>query len=312
MTFPNPVSRTHRRPVLVTALLMVLAGAVLAATPAPAPATPFTDGDVVTKHSVETPLATGAAGPDGLTGGVRLRVAAYNIAHARGNKSGLLHELGRMKNLRGIADLLIDQKVDIACFEEISSRDLRAGFRDQPEYLAKKLGFAHRVYGENVSELKGILATQGNAVISRFPILSHRNHPLYRMDQKQEQRGCLEVLIDLGNGRKVRVFVTHLSLKAEESTRQIEEIWALIEKSEEPVILVGDFNSRPGSARIKWLKQRMTDTTSNLNTTYLNKPDVKIDYHFIKGAITGGTAWITGFDEGYSDHGCLINDYLVR
>ncbi|NLI77748.1 MAG: hypothetical protein GX442_15100 [Candidatus Riflebacteria bacterium] len=312
MPFPSPVSRTPGRPALVTALLVMLAGALLAATPAPSPTTPFTDGDVVTKKSIGTPLATGAAGLDGQAGGLRLRVAAYNIAHARGNKSGFLHELGRMKNLRGIADLLIDQKVDIACFEEISSRDLRAGFRDQPEYLAKKLGFAHRVYGENVSELKGILATQGNAVISRFPILSHRNHFLYRKDKKQEQRGCLEVLIDLGGGRKVRLFVTHLSLNSEESTRQIQDIWALIEKSEEPVIFVGDFNSRPGSDRIKWLKQRMTDTTSNLTTTYLNKPDVKIDYHFTKGAVTGGTAWIRGFDEGYSDHGCLLNDYLVR
>jgi endonuclease/exonuclease/phosphatase family metal-dependent hydrolase len=275
--------------------------------------TPFADEPIAPAAALSTTASSGSAAPaEATSAGQRIRVGSYNIAHARGNKTGGLNELARLKNLRGIADLIKAQKLDIVGFQEISSHDLRAAFRDQTKYLAQRTGLTHHVYAENVEILGGLLATQGNAVISRFPIVSWVNHPLYRSDPKREPRSCLEVLLDLGQGRKLRLFVVHLSTDATESTRQIQEVWGLIEKATEPVILLGDFNSRPGSERIKWLKQRMTDTTSRVSTTYLDKPGVKIDYHFIKGDITGGTASVMGFAEGYSDHGCLINDYLVK
>ncbi|MBI3039814.1 hypothetical protein HYY75_12345, partial [bacterium] len=81
--------------------------------------------------------------------GIHFRVAGYNIAHARGNKSGGINELARGKNLRGIGDLLKDQKIDVVGLTEISSGDLRAGFRNQPEYIANFLGFFY-VYAENI------------------------------------------------------------------------------------------------------------------------------------------------------------------
>ncbi|HOY67379.1 MAG TPA: endonuclease/exonuclease/phosphatase family protein [Candidatus Ozemobacteraceae bacterium] len=242
-----------------------------------------------------------------------VRVASYNIAHARGNEEGKTkNEIARKENLDGIAALLKKHEIDIAGLTEISKGDLRAKFRNQPKYIAEHAGNLHYAYGENVSRLLGLLATQGNAVVSRFPILSSKNHVLYRTDPKHEQRSCLEAVLDLGNGRRLCVLVAHLSLLPEESTKQIEEIWKLAIDSKHPVVLMGDFNSRPGSARIKWLASRMKDTTANVNTTFLNKPDVKIDYIFSYGSIRAGKAFVDGFEQGYSDHGCLINDLWIR
>ncbi|MFZ2959341.1 MAG: endonuclease/exonuclease/phosphatase family protein [Candidatus Ozemobacteraceae bacterium] len=243
--------------------------------------------------------------------GFHVRIAGYNIAHARGSTAGnFLQEMAKPKNLDGIGSLLKDSAVDVCGLTEVSNGDLRAGFQNQPQHIAKKLGF-HFVYGENVSRVFGLMATQGNAIISRFPILSSTNHKLWRKNKKNEQRSCLEGLLDLGKNRRLRVFIGHLSLDSEESTRQIEDIYSMISKSAEPVVLIGDFNSRPKSDRIKWLSERMTDASVKIDTTYMNKPGVKIDYQFMKGGIRAGTPSVAGFKEGYSDHGCLMNDYWI-
>ncbi len=239
---------------------------------------------------------------------IRLRAGGYNIAHARGEDAGGLNEVGKPSKLKGIARLVKDNKLDIIGFTEISKGDLRVLFKNQPKFIAEYLGY-HHVYEQNFK--RGILATQGNAIVSKYPIVSHKNHKLYRSDEKHEQRGCLEAVIDLGKAGKIMFLVAHLSLIAEESTKQLEQIWKMAESSKYPVILAGDFNSRPKSERIKWLSERMKDTSVNLNTTYKNIPDVKIDYLFVYGPWRHGVSKVTGFDLDYSDHGLLFNDFWL-
>ena len=225
---------------------------------------------------------------------------------------GSKNEVGKLSKLRGIAKLLKEQNIDIVGLTEISKGDLRVLFRNQPKFIAKYLGFNY-IYEQNYQKgLLGKLATQGNSIVSRYPIISHTNHKLYRKDSKNEQRSCLEAIIDLGQQRKIKVLAAHLSLKPEESEKQIQQIWKIVNKSDYPVILLGDFNSRPNSARVKWLSKKMQDTTQNLTTTYLNKDGVKIDYQFTYGPWKYGTSKVVGFDKNYSDHGCVINDYWLQ
>lgn len=273
---------------------------------------PFDGRRVVVDPRVSDAASLTARVPATDTVEIGVRVGSYNIAHARGNESGTLKkEMAHKENLDGIASLLKAHKIDIAGFTEISKGGLRAKLRNQPKYIAEHAGGLQYVYAENFRSMFGLLITQGNALVSRYPILWSTNHKLYRSDEKNEQRGCLEALLDLGNDRRLRVMVAHLSLNADESTKQIEEIWEMIRKSREPVILLGDFNSRPNSDRIKWLSSRMKDATANVNTTFMNKPDVKIDYIFTQGTMRAGTAFVDGFKQGYSDHGCLINDFRI-
>ncbi|NLI76477.1 MAG: hypothetical protein GX442_08550 [Candidatus Riflebacteria bacterium] len=297
------MTRAHPRPLgammLAVALLALLA----------LPAAGKSPQEILQEHAAQAntdPLGIKKLfTPKVAVAGDRIRVATYNIAHARGNKRGGINEIGNLRNLDGIAALLKAEKVDIVGCTEISGVDFRSVLCDQPRFLAGRLGFKS-VYGENF-RIALVGAAQGNAIISRFPILSHKNHKLYRLSEKEEQRGCLEALIDLGQGRKVRVFVAHLSLKAQESGRQVQQILEMVKRRTEPCLLMGDLNSMPASSNISAITALMTDLTANVDTTYMNEPGTKIDYIFLKGGFApDGPAWVRGFKEGYSDHGCLI------
>ncbi|HNV68113.1 MAG TPA: endonuclease/exonuclease/phosphatase family protein [Candidatus Ozemobacteraceae bacterium] len=303
--FSTPIRR--RVSALIAALVLLLSPVLFAA--------PYGDTAVVTGDAADAAGSTSAP-TTGVTvpaAGFPVKIATYNIAHARGKETGGLDEVAKYKFLDGIADLLKQEKVEVVGFTEISGgRNLRAKFRDQPQYLAKKLGF-HHCYGENVKKgWFGILATQGNVIMSKYPILSWKNHKLYRSDPKHEQRACVEALLDLGKERRLRVFCAHLSTQKEESTKQVDELWGLIKNCKEPVILMGDFNLRPTHEAIIKLSKLMKDTTANLKTSHRGGTNVKIDYHFTLNGITPGLAYNRGEKEGYSDHLCVINQYWLK
>jgi endonuclease/exonuclease/phosphatase family metal-dependent hydrolase len=308
----------NRRP---TSMIFFVLGALLVffSSPWTSGAAPFAEETpTVLKSTTTTGEPTGAAAgtphpPENAGGkGTRVRIASYNIAHGRGVKVGGLDEIAKLKNLQAIAALLRQNQVDIIGFSEISSRDARAKFVNQPKYLAKRLGF-HHVYAENTERGWGLLTSQGNAVLSRFPIIWSKNHSLFRADPKNEQRGCLETLIDLGEGRRLRFLICHLSTNREESPKQIEQIWELVKASKEPVALAGDFNLRPHADSITFLAREMRDATANLVTSQAVKDSAgsKIDYIFVTGPITFEKAWAVGVKEKLSDHDCLINTFWV-
>mgnify|MGYP001221129040 FL=1 len=243
----------------------------------------------------------------------KLRVAVYNIAYGRGNDRGGLNEVGgKPQNLLRAAWLLKNQKFDIAGCTEISTADLRGGLSDQPALIGMHSGLKYRVYGEN-HRFGLIVIGMGNAIFSRFPIVWSKNHKLYRAKEENEQRGCLEALIDLGDKGKVRVFVTHLSLSSAESNLQLQQIIKIIASRSEPSILMGDFNSHQGSDNINLVNQSMTDASEDSGGTYWPKSfqdkgqgSEKIDFIYVnKGLAKEGKSWVSGFKEGISDHGCV-------
>ncbi|NLI79532.1 MAG: hypothetical protein GX442_24200 [Candidatus Riflebacteria bacterium] len=275
----------------------------------------FDDQPVVVGNSADTAGGAGdaAAAPAAMAPtGFPLRIASYNIAHGRGVKVGGLNEIAKLKNLKAIAALLRREEVDVVGISEISKHDARAKFIDQAKYLANRLDF-HHVYAENTERGWGLVTSQGNAVLSRHPIVWSQNHKLWRISDASEQRGCLETLIDLGQGRRLRFLVCHLSTNSTESPRQIEQILALVKASKEPVVLAGDFNLRPTSGGIKALAKEMKDASAGLVTTQAVKgsKESKIDYLFVAGPVTFGVAWTTGVKERLSDHDCLINRFWI-
>lgn len=79
---------------------------------------------------------------------IKLRVGGYNIAHARGEESGGLNEIGKPSKLKGIAQLVKRNKLDIIGFTEISKVTCGSCSRNQPKFIAEYLGF-HHVYAQN-------------------------------------------------------------------------------------------------------------------------------------------------------------------
>jgi endonuclease/exonuclease/phosphatase family metal-dependent hydrolase len=99
----------------------------------------------------------------------------------------------------------------------------------------------------------------GNAVLSRWPIVTSRVHPL-PSGSTDEQRSILFTEIDSPHGR-VPFFVTHLSWKLHHGVVRELQVAAIAEivKAEAPMaglppVIVGDFNAEPESAEVRFLK----------------------------------------------------------
>ena len=79
----------------------------------------------------------------------------------------------------------------------------------------------------------------GNAVLSRYPILSLRTIDL--SFGSREPRGALDADVDC-HGHLLRVVATHLGLRPAERNDQIQRLLRKFETEEMPMILLGDIN----------------------------------------------------------------------
>ncbi len=111
---------------------------------------------------------------------------------------------------------------------------------DQARHIAERLGY-HYTYGPNFVYDGGAF---GNAVLSRYPIVSSTNHPLPNI-HFNEPRGLLEAQIDTGGG-VLNVFVTHLDVEYADS--RLAQARAVVEISSRvagPKVVMGDLNASP-------------------------------------------------------------------
>lgn len=113
------------------------------------------------------------------------------------------------------------------------------------------------VFAGNLVEGEG---RYGVALVTQFPVVSQRNHPLPRAAgrEKAEPRGLLEVVLEV-EGRRVRVFVTHLAHDSDEDRGlQVEAIRKIVGLGQGPALLLGDLNFRPDSELYTRLLAPMT------------------------------------------------------
>lgn len=170
----------------------------------------------------------------------KLKIATYNIhkGFSHFNRRMMIHEL--RERLRSLAP-------DIVFLQEVVGEHERhaARFEDWPdvpqyEFLADSI-WSEFAYGRNAAHSFG---HHGNAVLSRFPILSFENEDVsaHRFDR----RGLLHCRIrPPGWERTLHCICVHLALHERGRRRQI---GALVERLHrevpdgDPVIVAGDFN----------------------------------------------------------------------
>lgn len=165
-----------------------------------------------------------------------LRLATFNIHHAEGDDGKL--DLERVAAVVRGADIVAFQEVDVRF------RNRSAG-QDQADLLGKALK-GHVAFGPNLVEGDG---QYGVALVSKYPIVSSRNHRLPRSAGREaaEPRGLLETVLDV-RGRRLRVYVTHLAHDSRDDRRlQVDAVRSIIEAGAAvgPAILMGDLNFRP-------------------------------------------------------------------
>lgn len=139
-----------------------------------------------------------------------------------------------------IADVLQEINADVVALQEVVGMDEAAREHNHVAAIAEELGLDFRT-GEN-RRLRG--SAYGNAVLSRWPITSDRNHDItWRM---YEPRGCMDVAIDLPDDSKtvLQLFNVHLGTSFFERRYQGHMLLEVIgsEAESAPRIILGDFN----------------------------------------------------------------------
>lgn len=157
-----------------------------------------------------------------------MRFVSYNIQYATG--------------LDGQVDLerIVRESsgADVIAYQEVERWFGRSGDVDQVEAIAELLPDYHWVYGGGVDLNADVVTsdgrvqhrrrTFGNMLLSRYPIVSSRNHLLPKIGSVSPtmsiQRSALEGSIEFPSGR-LRVYSVHLShLTSEERLSQVEAL----------------------------------------------------------------------------------------
>lgn len=206
---------------------------------------------------------------------LRLRVLSYNIHHGEGID-------GRL-DLERIARIIQQSEADVVALQEVDQTTTRTGKVDQPAELARLTGL-HVVFGGNIQFQGG---HYGNAVLSRHAIVRHENHKLPRHNNG-EQRGLLEVEIELPGKTPLLFLATHLDHRGDDSERiaSVELINKRVaERPAQLALLAGDLNDGPKSNTLKKLAGSWTSASSEPIPTFpANKPTGQIDFILFRPA----------------------------
>ncbi|NKE67267.1 endonuclease [Ramlibacter sp. RBP-2] len=239
-----------------------------------------------------------------------LRVATYNIHKG-------VQGLGPARRLEilNLGHAVEQLDADVVCLQEVRKlhrREERYFTRwpelPQAEFLCPE-GYA-AVYQTNATTRHG---EHGNAMLSRWPIVSHGHEDM--SDHRFEQRGLLHVEVKT-HRRTVHVIVLHLGLIAGSRVRQVEQLGKFIEREvprTAPLIVAGDLNDWGAKLRPAMNRIGLRDFVGERVLTYPSRlPLTQLDYVYARGLkpvgvhVPRGRIWWR-----MSDHLPLIAEFRI-
>jgi endonuclease/exonuclease/phosphatase family metal-dependent hydrolase len=148
---------------------------------------------------------------------------------------------------RGLAELA----PDVVALQEV--REVPGQLPNQAEALAGAAGY-HHVFGPAVAFGGG---HEGLAILSKAPIAEHAVLELPHA-KSEERRILLSARIETAAG-SVWVHTTHLNYRLQHGRERQDQVLAIdasvsTRTGDLPQILMGDFNARPDSDEIRWLR----------------------------------------------------------
>jgi endonuclease/exonuclease/phosphatase family metal-dependent hydrolase len=178
---------------------------------------------------------------------------SYNVRHCRGID-------GRLSPQR-IADVVAPCNPDILALQELDVGRARTGHVDQAEVIALALGMVAHFHPalRSAGELYGdaILTRGPSQLVKAAALPSPREN---RRNRREEPRAALWVSTKI-DGRTVNIFNTHFGLTRPERRVQAEALlgagWIADASSDLPLMLLGDFNTLPGSRTYRALSQTL-------------------------------------------------------
>ena len=212
------------------------------------------------------------------------------------------------------ADVVLLQEV-IGEHAGLARRHPQWPSQPQHEYLAESI-WPHHAYGRNAVFSGG---HQGNAVLSRFPILAQRNVDVSIAGH--EPRGLLHALLDVpGLDIPLHVVSVHLGLRESHRRRQVRQLRALAcgIPTDAPLVVGGDFNDWRLRGHAPLLAAGMHEAFETANgrvaRTFPAKwPALPLDRLYLRGACAVELAILYGARwSGLSDHAALLARIRVK
>ncbi len=172
---------------------------------------------------------------------------------------------------------------DILLLQESETNRLTSGQTGLIYWLSHHLEYEHHYFGPPTRE-----QIYGVSIMSRYPM---QNCSVTYLPSPKDQRVAVraEVNIHTPQGRRgVSVYSVHLGLEKGERRVQTDALMKNLEKekNDRPMIIGGDFNSRPDTRTIQIFQSNFTDTwterkENSSGYTYSSKrPRERIDYVF--------------------------------
>ncbi len=243
----------------------------------------------------------------------RIRVATYNVHGCVG--------MDRQRSEARIAEVIAGLEVDIIGLQELDLSRKRSGGVDQAGRIAEQLGW-HRHFHAAIQRGE---EHYGHAILSRHPLTLRRavclpgNAPFFC----REERAALQVDVATDAG-VIHVINTHLGLGRRERRLQAELLssadWLDDNSGGAPLILLGDFNSLPGSRPHRTLSGRLRDVREmvraarSLRTFPTSLPLFAVDHIFVNAALHPVSVAVhrTALSRIASDHFPLVAELMMR
>ena len=214
----------------------------------------------------------------------KLRIATYNVHGCVG--------MDRQRSEARIAEVIAQLSVDIVALQELDLSRRRSAGVDQTGMIAEQLGW-HSYFHPAMQRDD---EHYGNAVLSRYPLSFRRAAELPGTAPFfcRENRAAIEVDVETNIGA-VHIINTHLGLGWRERLLQAQLFtsaeWHAAIAGDAPLILLGDFNSLPGSRPYRALTQYLRDVRELVRTTRPIRtfptwfPALAVDHIFINAAL---------------------------
>ncbi len=237
-----------------------------------------------------------------------MRIMTFNIQHALDYQRQII-------DFEPFAALIRQHRVDICGLNEVRGDGEHAkGYTDQTNTLgdllemARFFGEATRVEGDN---------PYGNAILSRYPFREATVIPIPDPVVKDEPayyetRCVIKTIIDSPEGA-ICCLVCHMGLAKAEAKNAVAVLCDIIDSTDMPLILMGDFNNTPDSELLQPLFERLNDTAAVSDNaahhTYPSyAPAMKIDYILYRGLTCQSAAVI---EQVVSDHFPIVAELTI-
>ena len=243
-----------------------------------------------------------------------MRLLLYNIRYGVGAGAsmhmplpGAGYILGNQNVLPDIIKFIKSTDPDIVGLIEVDSGSIRSRRINQAETIAGELGmnssYETKYGATSINQLLPIIRKQGNAFLAAPRVHGEKFHYF--------DTGIKRLIIEL-EMETFAVFLVHLSLKYRHRHIQLRKLYDLIDKTEKPVIVAGDFNTFWGEDEI-YLFLRAAGLR-NANTESLpsypsRSPRKELDFVLYQEGIE-----VTNFEipnVRHSDHLPLVCDFNV-